>query len=78
MSDDSTANTQPLVFIMSVAETERARYWIARHPHDEMARRELTYSFTETGIGRQVTVRCACGAKFDCTDFTMPGEGEAR
>ena len=70
MSDDSgTANTQPLVFIMSVAETERARYWIAQHPHDEPARRELTYSFTVTGIGRSVTVRCACGAKFDCTDY---------
>jgi hypothetical protein len=68
VSNNSTA-TQPQVFIMSVAETERARYWIAQHPHDEKSYRILTYSFAETGIGRRITVRCACGAEFDCTDY---------
>jgi hypothetical protein len=65
----SSANTQPMVFMMSPLETERARYWIAQHRHRAESLRIVTYSFTETGIGRKVSVRCACGAEFDVTDY---------
>jgi hypothetical protein len=29
----------------------------------------VTYLFTPTGIGLNVSVRCACGDKVDCTDY---------
>lgn len=29
----------------------------------------LTFSFTPTGLGNGVSVKCKCGVKMDCTDI---------
>jgi len=29
----------------------------------------LTFSFTPTGLGPGISVKCACGAEKDCTDI---------
>ena len=29
----------------------------------------LTFSFTPTGLGPAVSVKCACGEKHNCTDY---------
>ena len=29
----------------------------------------LTFSFTPTGLGSAISVKCACGAEKDCTDI---------
>ena len=32
---------------------------------------ELSYTFTPTGLGAMLVVRCACGEEFNATDFSL-------
>jgi len=67
-------------FELEGAELETFKKWDEEHrktcpvinngkpyPSDATGFR-LTFSFSPTGLGDEINVNCACGAKCDCTD----------
>jgi hypothetical protein len=65
-------------FILTKQQDIAVLHWNISHVESEECQEvgrssiggRLTYSFTPTGLGCVVVVRCACGAEIDLTDYT--------
>ena len=57
------------MFELNKNEKQKLAKWIEKHKKKcNTFNRYLTYSFTPTGIGTIVEVKCSCGKKVDVTD----------
>lgn len=60
-----------LTFKLPDAEEAKIEAWINthRHPGTLDLGRNITYSFTQTGIGVSYTAECTCGDTVDVTNY---------
>ena len=69
------------MFKIEGKEREKVEAWWKKHTEEDECRFMIdpfaggaiggvrTYSFTPTGLGVVIVVKCACGAEENCTDF---------
>lgn len=64
----------PKTFTLDEAEEKRAVAFMKRHKHPGQnygaIGGHITYSFTPTGLGTIIVIRCACGGFKSLTDFS--------